>query len=397
MKLLFVHSHPFYRDDVTGEIYTGGSFPISIWEKYLLNFKEITMFGRLSKSEKSKVSITSGNPNVSFKLTENQLLDPNLYKTVSSITKELKPLVAASDVVLARLPSILGYLAVIEGVRQKKPIWVEQVGNVKESLLNHGSIKGKVASLPLHLLNKQLIKKADFISYVTINKLQQDYPASTKALTVSLSDVVIKEIISTENIDMDRFYNRKFKIGIIGGFNARYKGQDILLRAISTLPKDVVSNIEIYFAGQGTFEWVISHAMQLNLDKNIKFIGSLQPGSEINNFLSSLSLYAQPSLTEGMPRATLEAMAMGCPVISSNAGGLPDIVNKDFMHSKGDVEKLSSDIFKLYQNRDLLFHESIRSLKVSEDFHISKLTNKRLEFYNNMNFRLLKQFDLKKT
>lgn len=394
MKLLFVHDHPFYRDNMTGEVYTGGSFPISIWENYLLNFKEITMFGRLSKSKKSNVSITSGNPNVSFKLTKSQLLDLNIYKTISSINKELKPLVASSDVILARLPSVLGYLAIIQAFRQKKPIWVEQVGSIKESLLNHGSTKGKIAGIPLHLLNKYLIKKAEFVSYVTINKLQQDYPASPRALTVSLSDVVIKETLSTESINIDRFYNRKFKIGLIGGFNARYKGQDILLRSIAILPKDVIANIEIYFAGQGNFEWVISHARLLNLDKNIKFIGSLQPGSEINHFLSSLSLYAQPSLTEGMPRATLEAMAMGCPVISSDVGGLPDIVNKDLMHSKGDIKKISSDILKLYQNRNLLFNESIRSLKVSEDFHISKLTNKRLDFYNNMNLRLIKQFGL---
>lgn len=384
MKLLFVHDHPFYRD-INQIVYTGGSFPKNLWSNYLMNFDEVIVYGRNSKSLKSKNG-ESSSPNVSFHLTDNYSSVLSLIKNKRGIENELENLINNVDVVLVRLPSILGVIAGLIALKNKKKIWVEQVGNAKEAMLNHGSILGKLLAPFLHQFNKKLAKSAHFISYVTEKKLQRDYPCNEKALQVSLSDVIIKKIFTNDEIDSkSRFFSSVFKIGVIGGFDAKYKGYDVLLKSIDKLPSDVKTNIELYFIGKGKSQWVKDLARRLNLLSNIKFIGPLQAGEEVNKLLSELSLYVQPSLTEGMPRALLEAMAMGCPSLGSDVGGIPDILNTKNIHQAGDYVKLSEQIKYYYDVRVELLKESNISLNKIEPYLHEKINKRRVDFYCKMN------------
>lgn len=383
MKLLFIHDHPFYRDTDT-TVYTGGSFPKELWHNYLINFKTIKVFARNSKSLKSKNGLSSAS-NVTFHLTDKYSSVLNLIKNKRSLEQEIEALVNEADVVLVRLPSILGFIAAGIVVKNNKTLWVEQVGNAKEALGSYGSILGKVAAPFFENLNKRIVKKAAYVSYVTENKLQKDYPSKKNAVTVSLSNVIINTVLDKDEIDKNRFLSGVFRVGLIGGFDARYKGQDILLNAISLLEEDIRKNIKICLIGKGDYAWVLNFAENLNLKDNIEYIGPLEAGNQINEFLKTLSLYVQPSLTEGMPRATIEAMAMGCPVIGSNVGGLPDIISDELIHKKGRFKELSNHILFLFNNRNILYEESVLSLEKALPYLKTQLDKKRVDFYANMN------------
>lgn len=386
MKLLFVHDHPFFKDS-NNIIYTGGSFPQQIWSNYLLNFNTVNVYSRKSKSVSTKNGVSS-RENITFYLTNHYSTPTGIIKNKRRIEEELEVLIKDVDVVLTRLPSALGIIAGYVALKFNKPLWVEQVGNAREALNNHGTIKGKIVAPIIHFFNKKLIKKADFASYVTEKKLQIDYPTNKETITVSLSNVIINEIISVKDLNKERFFGKGFSIGLIGGFDVRYKGQDILLRAISLLEEDIRKNIKISFVGKGDYSWVVSLAEKLNLKDNIDYIGALEAGSQVNGFLRNLSLYIQPSLTEGMPRATIEAMAMGCPVIGSNVGGIPDIVSKKFVHNKGNVEQLSEHIKHLYLQRKELEIESSLSLEKAVPYLKINLDEKRAGFYKKMNEKI---------
>lgn len=384
MKLLFVHDHPFYKDE-KNIVYTGGSFPKNLWDNYLINFKIISVFGRNSNSIKSKNGISSKN-GVNFYLTKNYTSIKSLLKNYNKINNELEKLIIENDIILIRLPSILGIIAGNIALKHKKKIWVEQVGNAKEALDKHGSLIGKITAPFLHFLNKNIVKKANYISYVTEKKLQIDYPCNSSSIQVALSDVIINNILSENEIDKEnRFYIGHFKIGIIGGFDTKYKGFDIFLKAVNELPEKIKLNIEFYFIGKGDPQWIIDLSKELNLFNNIKFIGPLKAGEEINNLLASLSLYIQPSLTEGMPRALLESMAMGCPCLGSNVGGIPDILDDKDIHQAGDYVKLAEQIKSYYNNRVDLEKESISNLIKIEPYLFTNLNKRRLDFYNRMN------------
>lgn len=377
MKLLFIHDHPFYKEN--NIVFSGGGLPSIVWNNYLNYFKRVFVYGRRSYNIKDK-KVTSSFNKVHFELTENYNGVKDFFFYYPKIKKELELLINKSDVVLVRLPSILGFVGAHIAFENKKKVIVEQVGNAFEAMNTTGSLLGKISAPILHSINKKIVSRADYVSYVTISKLQEEYPS--KGLTASVSNVVLESIYSKEQINLERFSNEAIKIGLIGGFDTRYKGQDILIKAISLLPLDSQKNIELYFVGKGNANWLLNLSKKLKLYNNIKFIGPMESGKEIFDFLSTMSLYVQPSLTEGMPRALLEAMSVGCPVLGSKVGGIPDVIEKDHLHTPGDYKMLFSQINDLIEDRDLLTKESFRSVDVVKKFKKNLLDLKRKEFYN---------------
>jgi glycosyltransferase involved in cell wall biosynthesis len=61
----------------------------------------------------------------------------------------------------------------------------------------------------------------------------------------------------------------------------------------------------------------------LNLKSRVRFLGWR---TDMGAVLRTWDIFAMPSLTEGFPMAALEAMAQGLPVVASNVGGLPELV-----------------------------------------------------------------------
>jgi glycosyltransferase involved in cell wall biosynthesis len=81
-------------------------------------------------------------------------------------------------------------------------------------------------------------------------------------------------------------------------------------------------------------------------------LGTLESGKDgIIPFLDSIHLYVHPSRTEGLPRVVIEAMSRGRLALGSNVGGIPELLNKKYIHKSGDVNKLSSDIVSIYKDQ----------------------------------------------
>ena len=141
-----------------------------------MNFDNIIVFGRNSNSLKDKKIISSGSENVKFNLTKNYSSFIKLLLNHKKIINELSKLIAEADIVLVRLPSVLGIITAFLAFKLNKKIWVEIVGNADEAMMSHGSIKGKILAPIFHKLMKYVVGKAIYTTYVTENKLQKDYP-----------------------------------------------------------------------------------------------------------------------------------------------------------------------------------------------------------------------------
>jgi len=92
------------------------------------------------------------------------------------------------------------------------------------------------------------------------------------------------------------------------------------------------------------------------LSKNVSFIGPLSDVGKVD-FFEQIDLFAFPSRSEGMPIVILEAMAAGCPVISTNnVGAISDVVQEGetgFLIDKGDHIQLASAITRLIDDESL--------------------------------------------
>jgi glycosyltransferase involved in cell wall biosynthesis len=227
---------------------------------------------------------------------------------------------------------------------------------------------------------KKVLKFAPFAVYVA-QKLKNDYP--TAGNSAILSNVILENVLPLDQIQKTRFYSANLKIGLIGSLGVKYKGQNVLLKAISILDDEIKRHIELYFVGSGNGEWILALAKKLNMNNNIQFIG-LMPHNEVFDLLKTLSLYVHPSFKEGLPRALLEAMSMGCPVLGSTNGGIPEVVKPEYLHKPGDYKKLSKQIKSFYENRNLLEQESLCNLELVKPFLKENLSLKRKDFFENI-------------
>lgn len=121
---------------------------------------------------------------------------------------------------------------------------------------------------------------------------------------------------------------------------------------------------------------------ELNLYDDIRFLGKLEAVEEI---LAVSDLFILPSEHESFGLSALEAMACQVPVISSNAGGLPEVNihgKTGFLADPGDVDAMASYAIDLLENEDKLNQFRADAFVQAQVFSISKILPQYLELYS---------------
>lgn len=125
---------------------------------------------------------------------------------------------------------------------------------------------------------------------------------------------------------------------------------------------------------------VESHCRELGICDDVRFLGKLEAVEEV---LSVADLFLMPSEKESFGLAALEAMACEVPVISSNAGGLPEL-NIDgvtgFLCAVGDTDDMARKALHVLDKNNLpKFKEN--ALKRARDFDISRILPQYESYY----------------
>ena len=117
------------------------------------------------------------------------------------------------------------------------------------------------------------------------------------------------------------------------------KGHGVLLQAVADLHKRDIA-VELTLIGDGALRHEFeTQAAQLGLGDHVTFVGIVNADLVAADHVAEHDLFVLPSFQEGMPRAMLEAMAAGTPVIASNVGGIPEVLGEESMVAPGDVPR----------------------------------------------------------
>ncbi|WP_114939907.1 N-acetyl-alpha-D-glucosaminyl L-malate synthase BshA [Mucilaginibacter endophyticus] len=119
----------------------------------------------------------------------------------------------------------------------------------------------------------------------------------------------------------------------------------------------------------------------LGVTDNVRFLGKQDAVEEI---LSVSDLFLMPSQSESFGLAALEAMACKVPVISSNAGGLPEL-NVDgvtgFLKEPGDIDGMAEKAIFILEDEERLAKFKENALAHAKEFELSTILPKYENFY----------------
>ena len=115
---------------------------------------------------------------------------------------------------------------------------------------------------------------------------------------------------------------KRLQIGTVGRL-VPAKDYHTLIIAFNKLIEDGL-NIDLVFVGDGSERSRLESMVQdLNISNCVKFAGFQE---DIPAFLDKFDIFVLSSITEGIPVAMLEAMAMGVPIVATGIGGIPEVI-----------------------------------------------------------------------
>lgn len=382
-KLLFVHDHVFLKD-ISGSVYSPGGFPSELWGKYLDHFDNVTAIGRCSGTVElaSSKYVKSSRDNVEFAFVERISSPMDLLQNLRQVKNTIEALVCESDYVIARLPSENGLLAVTLAQKLNKPLCIEVVGCAWDGLFNYGSLTGKIYAPLAFLRMKKAVRKANFVLYVTNEFLQKRYPANADAEVVSASNVSIN--VAGNHYPSEKYGNNKNKLvfGLIGNYKTKYKGIHFAIDALSKVDfKKYDMDFEFRVLGKGEPDEYLEQAQKLDIGDKVFFDDSLPSGDPVHKWLDNIDIYMQPSLQEGLPRALIESMSRGCVAIGSTAGGIPELLQEQYIHKAGSISGLVDNIEYALSQKDELSSNSYRNFVESMKYDGNNISSRRRSFF----------------
>lgn len=128
-------------------------------------------------------------------------------------------------------------------------------------------------------------------------------------------------------------------------------------------------------------ESIENQAKKLGIIDKVLFLGN---SNEVNKLLCYSDLFLLPSETESFGLAALEAMAARTPVISTNAGGLPEVNIQGvtgFLSNVGDTDDMAKNGIYILEDTDRLQQFKQNALAQAKRFSLENVLPKYKEVY----------------
>jgi glycosyltransferase involved in cell wall biosynthesis len=180
----------------------------------------------------------------------------------------------------------------------------------------------------LEYLDKKAVRRFDHVVAVS-DEIYRDLRAS------GMPDASLSRIDNAISIPVLDFHEQKKiraewnvapdeKLIVQIGRLAKSKRNALLLNAVADLPAGIAT--KVVFVGDGEERAALAtHARELKIDGRVIFAGYRRNAPAI---MAAADVLAITSNKEGLPIVILEAMAVGCPIIATAVGAIPQVLSQ---------------------------------------------------------------------
>ena len=194
------------------------------------------------------------------------------------------------------------------------------------SMVGKATFLGRYWFKMLNVFSTEIFTVSDAVK----NQLRNNYHISNKIETLRLGIDLNKFDINPNVEELKQKYGLPTNKLIVGcvAFHQPVKGVDVLLRAMSILKYNLGQNNVILcqvggYLNDDYTERLHTLAKELKIENDIIWLG-LQ--NNIPEILKTFDVYCQPSRSEGLGLSIVEALVTKLPVVATNVGGIPEVV-----------------------------------------------------------------------
>lgn len=138
-------------------------------------------------------------------------------------------------------------------------------------------------------------------------------------------------------------------MGRIGNRKGVFDLLEIMPEIVEAFPE-----VQLSVGGDGDIKRLMESIQQLGLQHHVTYIGWVTDEAKEKQLMGS-TIYLLPSYNEGLPMGLLEAMSYKCAVVTSNVGGIPEVIcngKNGYMVDPGNMKELKNRIRELLEDGD---------------------------------------------
>ncbi|MGE6264839.1 glycosyltransferase family 4 protein [Aeromonas media] len=372
MSVAFFHDHVFIK--VGDDYYSPGKLDYKKMDFYTNLFGSITIVARFKEMSSVPEGYLIANGEFVTVIGMPNLSSIRMLSKRGAIRQRVLEIIESHAFLIARLPSEYGLLCLCLAHRLNRSVLTEIVANAFDCLYYQSSWIKRAYAFLLEYRVRKAVVKGDYVSYVTRQYLQDKYPAARGAMTIGVSDASISLMGSQPRTIHD---DTSVNLLVIANPDLPIKSVDTAVRAAVLLEKQGYRCQLNVLGGDGR-NYISKKGA---LPQNVTFHAAV-PSEDVQRFIEQSDIYIQPSLTEGMPRALLEAMSSGVPCCTTPVGGMRDVVHHECLFGKKDYKALVKILIKLISSEQFYLAMSKHSIDAIEyEFGDEERKGSRTDFY----------------
>ena len=286
-------------------------------------------------------------------------------------------------------------------VTLKKLFHVYQLVKKEKPSIIHAHMSGVIYGLPWVLTHDtKMVVTAHTTPNKAFNarttKILTWLAKKKKVLLVAVSDenemLMLKEYglckssirCVNNGIDLSRYYQKEHRgtVFINVGRHDANKNQAQIIRLFYKIHMQNQDS-KLILCGEGPeHDNLLRQVKELGLSDAVKFTGNV---SNVQDYLADADIYVQSSHREGLPLSVIEAMASGLPVISTDVGGMKNIVRDNgFLVPDNDDDKMLNAMIRLSEDKQMCKEMGKKSKIYSIDFSAQEMSSNYEQIYREL-------------